>query len=536
MLRGKLLIQLVFISVVWLGLQSCAKEVLDMKQLENSNMLYNPSLAVNLLHGTLTMDDLLESIDSSQYVSVDDNGLLVINYHQDIYSFSANDVFTIPRQDYIEFFFQSDQDFPPFPGSIGQQIHFTRDSSYTFVTNRDEQFDSIFVKSGGLQVFFSSTFQHDVTFIVTLPSVTRNGVVLSETFTASNSSSDAQAIDLSGCVVRLTNESGIMKLPLHYDITIVNSGNGIDASQSINFQASLLDMHFSALYGYMGTYDLVNESDTVDFDFFSKNLNGDLVFADPRISLNIDNSYGVPAALNLGFVSVSSRNSTTDTFTYSDNPVVISAPALPGQSTSTSIDINNTNSNIVDIMASYPERFYLNVTGQANPIGITFTNFVLDTSKIDVDFDLKLPLDLKASGFSFGDTMDLDLSETFNDVDLDTIIFHLETSNSIPIDLTMQVYFTDSNYLVVDSLFSNTVVLASGVADASGIVTQASESVNNVYIGSDRLENLKRTRFAIFQPSIATYNEGTQFVKIYNTNGVSFKLFVQTQINVKPND
>ncbi len=120
-------------------------------------------------------------------------------------------------------------------------------------------------------------------------------------------------------------------LPLVFDLQLINSGNPVLATESCDITMSLSNISFSSVYGYLGDYDVLVSSGEVPIDIFSDSLRGGtLLFADPRITLDVDNSYGMPMQVELSNVSAYSKikDVTTDIAFNGVNPFLIGAPDI----------------------------------------------------------------------------------------------------------------------------------------------------------------------------------------------------------------
>ena len=105
-------------------------------------------------------------------------------------------------------------------------------------------------------------------------------------------------------------------LPLKFDLDLINSGAAILPTESCDITMSFNDINFYSVFGYLGDYELLLNNGEITLDIFdNKEIEGSLLFADPRFLLSVDNSYGVPVEIELSDVSAwSSINNQADRY------------------------------------------------------------------------------------------------------------------------------------------------------------------------------------------------------------------------------
>ena len=305
---------------------------------------------------------------------------------------------------------------------------------------------------------------------------------------------------------------------------------------------SFENLKFLSVYGYLGDYSILVTKGQFDLGIYDDLLGGgELLFADPRFSLFLNNSYGIPVEITLSNVSTySKKNNVTTPITFTGvNPFNIIAPDKNhiGKFVQDTIVINKNNCNIVPAMETSPKTFSYSISARTNPAGPGSSyNFVTDSSAMDVSFEVVLPIWMRAKGFSLRDTMDLDINKNFGDV-FDFIKYFritLEGKNEFPLQVGIQVYFTNAGYVVLDSLFiGNSVLLNSPAVDVNGKVSQAADFKQSVDLSKERLSVIRNTKFAIFKASLSTSNSAAgQYVKFFSYYKLDFNMSVKTNLNI----
>ena len=208
----------------------------------------------------------------------------------------------------------------------------------------------------------------------------------------------------------------------------------------------------------------------------------------------------------------------------------VNSPTLTevGQSMQTSFALTNANSNVFGIINNKPQQLVYKVDALSNPTGVTSTNFVIDTSKISLDMEVNLPMYGTAKDFAIQDTFDF----KFANVDkIESCLLRTQIKNGFPIDVEMQVYFVDENYLILDSLLlpNQLVLSAANVNLTNGAVVNAQQKTTDVDLDAAKISHLNQTKKIIVRATATTLNGGNTNIKIYDF----YKLDVQIGAKAK---
>ena len=513
-------------------------------------------------YGSLTLEDIISEFDSSSYITSNEDGLLLITYEDSLFSYIADDLLEIPSQDFIEYFIEAD--FTILPGfpfwDTGDSLEIKRTEKFPFSFSQGERLDSMILDQGTMVFAITSEFHHTGYIEITCPNIIRqDGTPFSETVEIDNASggfSFNNPYNLDNCTIYLNDSVGSdsVFLPVDFKVVLINSGAGISAGEQIGIIATLENINFEAIFGYIGEYELLTQTGEVDLSFFENTIDGYVRFEDPQINFNITNSYGVPAAVSIsrftGFKNETDSvqlvlNETIDTFGYA-------YPTLLDYANSTidkesSVSINASNSNVADFLAFLPSRLEYNISAASNKvctgIPIDSSNFVSDDSKIDIDFEFVLPLWFKADSFAFEDTIELDLINIDEDADfIERVNVMLEVNNGLPLDIDFQVYFLDSLYNPVDSLFAenNRPVIRSGIIDqVTKTIIAPGTKITLIEYTNEEIMALNTVRHAIIRAGLKTPDNGSgglAAVKFLIDYSVDFNLSVWVDVKANSND
>jgi len=504
-------------------------------------------------YGSLSISDLISEIDTTSYFSTDPDGLLMLSYNDTIGSFVAEDLLEIPSQSFFQYFIESEFGLPVTPPVDTFEIK--RKVMFPFTFDNGEKLDSMKLDAGNLIFDISSSFQHKAQIELTISNLTKDGDPFTEIFDISDESGTYNAsipFTLDDYTIELQDSVGTdtMFFPVEFIVSIYTNGvNGISNSDQIEIDANLSDLDFDAIFGYIGNYELIGENGTLDLGFFDIPFDGTITFANPELNINISNSYGVPAEININ--RLTGFNADGDSIQMTYDPVSTSTfryayPKLSeyGQTKDTTISINRDNSSIPEFLAFLPSSIEYNIDAASNPDNDeNIGNFVNDDSKIDINLELVLPLEFSAENFVFTDTLEDILDDGwYDDADIiEQVNIMLEVTNGMPLDIDFQIIFIDSLYNAVDSLFAEgkEIIIPAAIIDpVTYDVTSTNTKTTLIqYMDSD-IEKIKDARHAIIRAGLQTSSVGGSVVavKFFDYYTIDFNLSVGANVKVNTND
>ena len=540
----------VLFAVIFSFFNSCLDDRYDFNKLSDEIQI-NPKLTLPVAFGSLTVKDILNEADDENNVKEYDDKLLYITYSEKLLSYLASEIINVPDQHFTTIRIDSTLNIPDWlSGELGESVNIRRERNVEFVFSNNERLDSLFLRHTVMHIELTSTFRHTGTLTITSPDIkNNNGTPFSTIIQIGDVSGNftyTTNINLNDVKVILDNDSDpdTSFLPLVFDLHLINSGAGISENESCNISISCNNIDFYSIFGYMGNYEILEENGNIEINLFdTEDQEGKLNFYDPKIFLNINNSYGVPVSIELSEVATySEKNDAFFPITFTEqNPFDISAPLVPGGSSKTEMTFDRSISNIADAIDKEPSIFFYKAKAITNPDGLTNRiNFVTDTSRIDVDFQIMLPIWIKADGFTLKDTVDFDFDKEMGDVAkfINYLRITLEADNGIPLEIDMQVYFTDSLYTVLDTMFTeNKVLLESAPIGTDDKVTGKTSVTRKVEFTDDKLERLKPVKYAIISAKANTAKlEENRYVKIMSDNFVDFRLKLKADLTINSRD
>jgi hypothetical protein len=522
---------------------ACHTEYFELERLSDEVEI-NPGLAAPLAHGTLTLGDIVTEFDSMGVARVDDDGLIYFVYDDTAYSVRADTIVDIPDKFVNEYYIDSDINTPLWLTTpVGDTAHFFKSEIFSFELDGNDRVDSILVKGGEIVIDVISSFEH--TGVLTISSSQIYNPA-GDTFSTVVVISDAggnfteQQDYLSDHFRMEPTESGDSSyIQINFDLALINSGNLIAPDDRCDITTNFLDLDFYKIYGYIDSRNLIEEAGNIELPLYLDNPDlANIIFADPRLAIFTSSSIGIPMEIEVGsLVATSSKDGSKILLEITgEHPFRIDAPGIDqmGQRVESEIYINNTNSNVDELLAAAPSDINYSMMSRTQTGTPEQQHFVLDTSRFDISLEVLLPLDLKSSGFSIQDTFNFSLGEGGMDTSLVKFAeVFLETVNEIPISLEVQIYLMDDAFQVIDSLFGESaVLLEASRVDADGRLAQASEEENSVILTTEKISRLENVTQARIVASLITSDQGSQFVKFYSGYTLDFDVSIQAQLSI----
>jgi len=502
-------------------------------------MDYNPEIAVPLVHSYMTLHNVLDDYDHHHVFVEDGTHFLYLIYERSVFSQTADQLISIADQNInTNYIFSVTTPIPAGDSASASQT-FTHTMTMVYA---DESFDTAYIKAGTLNYNFSSNLNHNGKITVTIPSATKFGIPFKQeipyTFSGTLPVVFTTSFNLAGYKVGFSHVGALTQLQINYTITVYGDGTAVTPPFSMSMGESFSNIKYSRLIGYLGQKTVSISDDSIKVELFNNNIHGYYDFEDPKLHINIDNSYGIPINVSVNQIEAHSASNAPYVVAVTGsgipNPWVINYPSFAqiGQSMLTSLMLDKTNSTIKPAINISPQHIYSNISATCNPAGPPNTNFVLDTSRIKVNAQLELPLYGKAWDFVLQDTASFSYTEVN---DADWVELKLILDNGFPIDGLVQLYFVDTNYVVKDSLlnpFQQMLMSAIPGSPPDYKVVQNTKKTSLIRWEGSRWKNLKDCKHILIRAELNTANSGTTIVKIYSSYGLEVRLGVRAQKHV----
>lgn len=478
----------------------------EFENLEGTDV--QPEFAVPLIQSRVVMKDLLEKFDDDSFIEIDPDGLIHFMYSGDVLSQGSEVVFAAIQESLP----------PGFP--VTDTV-----MALPFGTLDGVALDKIEFKTGTMQYGFVSEHDDDMSVIVRLPQLKKDGVVFERLHGTSPALGGVplpfpEPLDMAGYTLETEGDS--------IYVEYIAMRNGVRDTVS-NFLMSFSNMTFAYAEGYLGQQVYDSAIDTIEIDFFDEWKEGRVYFEDPTIDIRVDNSFGIPTR---------SIVETFEVITVDGTPLPLESevttgggavdfdypePDEAGTTKTTLYTFTTENSNIADILGSTPSALIYDVDAYTNPdSNQTIRGFITCDSRFTINVHVDLPLHVQASGFLVSDTFDIN----FLDYDeVEQVEFKIVTENELGVSIAMQAYFTDENGVVLDQLLSETTnIIDAAPVDSEGVVTEMKKVETFITFDKARFEKVRNATGIILDTEFSTLNEGDTSVKIFAEEGVNIRM------------
>jgi hypothetical protein len=509
---------------------SCVKEDFDPDKLD-TEIIIQPGVAAPLGYIHYELEEVLRDSLRPEGMIVDNDGFISMVYEEEIFSFQASEFLefsdilhsgSINNDSPLPINLSLIQDPLIQTDTIDFELSGSSGPDYT-------EIDSIIVDSLVIVIDLSSTYNLNGSLQISSPGIRKNGAIWSVTIPLN---STGQSFNLEGYTIILSNNPPDVNLvPIIYTMTLQGSTGTVPAGSPIlNYTFGINDLDYSVIFGYLGIMNITIDPRTFPISFFNSIIDGTFHFEQPELKLNFENSFGLPVQVIMtDFYAVSREGDqiaiTGDSVPSATYPRIIRYPSLSevGQTAYDSLILTPDNTNLFEALESSPGSISFGVTAETNPSGNN-ENFITDSSQYRVKARLILPLYGYADFMLMLDTIRFDFEDFFQNPpeEIKRLAFRLNFTNGLPINVYTQMYFTDENYAVLDSIFDEShLIEAAEDNNGDGKVDPLQNDPVEVEFTRTKIDNISGARYILLYGSINTTNydmippENVKFYKDY---------------------
>jgi hypothetical protein len=523
---------------------ACLKGNFKLKKIAGS--FWEPDVAVPLINSSMTLSNILKLSTANNNFSIASDNFVTLVYRGNLFSLRADEAFKIPDQPISTSYTFPNALIPVFDAlNLQDTFQINPPITTTFDFNSgstDSYIDSLTIKNCLLALNLVSTFQQQLFVTINIPNARKNGVPFSQVVEVppAGSSNITRSVNfnLAGYKISL-NQNGVPnKLKMIFGFKFIKTNSTILPNHnSMAIVMNLADISFKNLFGSIGQKLLAPDTDTIPITLFNNSLaGGGISLVNASLGINISNALGIPIRATFqklqGYNPLSLTPIVNVVSPLFNNPLPISTPSQLGQSASSSLLLNISNSNIDDVLTNLPRYLIYKIDALSNPPApaVQMQNFIEDSSRFKVDVDINIPFEGTLKNLIFQDT----ISFKFQEVDeLQSLGLKLFFKNGFPIETKVQVYFADSLGYVLDSLLQDDVVLASALVGSNGRVTTATEKNSEILYPEAKILSLKKVRKIYVKGSTNTVDGGTKNVKIYSDYRLDLKISGRAKLKFK---
>lgn len=525
-------------------LGSCLKGNFKLKKLADS--FWEPDVAVPLVNSSMTLNNILKLSNANNNFSIGSDNFVTLVYRGNLFSLRADEVLKIPDQPLNTSF--------TFPGTALNafdlmtmqdtfQVTPPLTTNFDFNSGSADSFiDSLYIKNCLFAINLISTFQHQLLLTINIPDAKKNGISFSQTVEvppAGNSNITRSVnFNMANYVVKLNQNGTPNKLKMTFSFKLIKTTSTIlPGHNSMAIVMSLSDIAFKNLFGSIGQKLLAPNTDTIPITLFNNGIaGGGISVTNASLDIRISNAFGIPIRATFqkfqGYNPLSITPIINIVSPLFINPLPISTPSQIGQSASSSLSLNSSNSNINNVLTYLPHYLIYKIDALSNPPPPypVMQNFIEDSSRFKVDVDINLPLEGTLKNLVFQDTIMFKFQEV---EELQSLNLKLFFKNGFPIETKVQVYFADTMGYVLDSLLQDDIILASGIVGNNGRVTTASEKTTEINYPEQKILNLKKVRKIYVKGTTSTFQNGSKNVKIYSDYRLDLKISGRAKLKFK---
>ena len=318
----------------------------------------------------------------------------------------------------------------------------------------DVQLKKAILSNGEIEIEAVNTIQDTVKILYEIPGATLNGIpfVLNTTLVPApvdGSITVTESFDFSNYELDLTGELGDTVNTLYTSSIgrIDSSGTLTHISlndDSLFYSLKLKNLVPRYIEGYIGQDTIAVDTTTVEFDVF-KNLSGHIDIQEAEVSLKIRNGFGVSTSLEIEKLSTTNAKGTELILSgeaTSNNILIPAANNNPITYAEKTIVFDEINSNIDNILESFPKSLFLKSKAYINPNNNN-SGFIYASHGISSSLKIEMPLSFSSNGLILKDTANINI-ESNNDIS--ALNFKLIVENGYPFSANVNVRYLNNNY------------------------------------------------------------------------------------------
>lgn len=307
-----------------------------------------------------------------------------------------------------------------------------------------------------------------------------------------------------------------------------------DSSNHVKATFTFEGVSFQKIDGFLGKRTINVDPGDIKFDAFDQ-IGSGITFTEPAIKIKTSNSLGVPVTVSL---NMTGTNKSGQSQTFNPNPFVIDYPSTPGQVANGTKVFDNTQSDLVKLLALAPNKITYSASASVNNNGNSgaYSDFIVKGSKVNVGVEMDIPLSLKCTDLKLSQTISSPLKSMTADQYklMDEIDLLFKVNNGFPFEGKLDIYFKDSTGQMVDSVLSVGPLFASAHVDNNGKVDQSVITNYSIKATQSLLQNLMNHHHdsLMVKTSIMTYANGSQPVKVYSDYKMQIGIGIRTRLKV----
>jgi len=515
-----------FVLAILIAFFSCKKE--------NPNPQWDIEVVGPLAYATLGIGQLIG--DSS--IETMSDGAQILNYDTTFSEFNIDSIY-----EFNDTTIQTIVTFPGFPANLPPNTPFTSSNNNISLGISGVQLKNAIISSGKIIIEIKNTLETKVNYTYTIPKAKKNGVpfvVIASVDSASQTDPKyfIAEYDFSGYDIDMTGSTGNSFNTITYTVDARSDPAGstihVDPFEIlVDIKTTLVDIQPYFVKGYLGQQE-TQEISSRDLGLGNIINSGAIELDSVKLNLDIINYIGADEQIYVSYLkSINNRTGTSVDLiapAFLQNYLNINrASIVPWLAdslvpTNFSVQFDQTNSNIKELIENLPDYINYDLKLKINPLGnISGSNdFVYKDKLIDTRLRIRMPLRFALNQLLLVDTVPFTIASAtdFDPVGYTTLTLFAE--NGFPFDLNMQMFLLDSNNVIVDSLFVPDLIKSAPV-DASYRATGIEETVIQIPVDETRKQNLLNVKRIGLRMKFNT-PDYPQLIQMYSNYKLNLKL------------
>ena len=329
--------------------------------------------------------------------------------------------------------------FPPTPGLLPYELPDTNSTVDLPIDSKYMINKAIFGKTN-MSFIFATLNAEPYTVTMTIPEIQTPDGAWTKTY------------NLSGMLNYITESSpleGLEVLPDNNKITFIYEAiNPRGERVKFQYAAMRVDiLEFSYVEGFFNKHVFDIEGQDIEVGLFDAWVSGGMDFSDPKMNINVENSFGFPVRSMMNRLQLQTLGGNTFNLesSYINTGIDFAYPKLNevGESKFTTFSFDRSNSNIRSLFNEKVVRINYDIDAIANPdVDETIPNFVSDNSFFQVNVNVEVPLLGEAKDFVLQRTVDLGIKE-LDQIASGQLKFIFENEFPVDVDIWFELLNAD---------------------------------------------------------------------------------------------
>ena len=391
----------------------------------------------------------------------------------------------------------------PFPVAVAPGQVFINQPEDNTINIGSAELIYVEIKSGTINYQLKSTIQGKIIYEYQIPvAIDANGNSFSQLVYVSAAepgmtASTSGSFDLSGYSINLSGSSENSFNIIQTNVNIkVDPTNVTDVSASnqdtVYIRNELSNIKIDYAKGYFGNQSYTIGPERASLTAFNNLISGNLNI--DQIDVNLELVNGIGADASIAFNSFTASNNSSEialNHSVIGNNININRANMIGPTIYPyyyTTALNNSNSNIDDMLELLPDSIGYALSLELNPLGnvSAHNDFISSDAPMELNMDIQLPLSIIANSLTLADTLNIDISDTTG---LHSVMFNINLENGFPLEAQIDFILLDQNNMVVSHILSPTLVPSASV-DGNGVVSSISSSTHQLTLNQKDFNTL----------------------------------------------